>query len=168
MDSKPPKQVSRLAFDTALRLGALCARRGMPISSCPYKLGPDGEPDPRTFAFIRGYRSVIPLDPAVVSYEDDDGNEPDEFPEMLAVHGYIDGVAYAVTVGRARPEARATVGVVSGSPRAVDLIARCQGEVVASSLGARVLDANDTLSVIMALRQWTQVVKVEDVEEPSR
>ncbi|GAB2467783.1 hypothetical protein GCM10027187_39940 [Streptosporangium sandarakinum] len=79
---------------------------------------------------------------------------------MFEVHGYIDGVAYAVTVGRARPEAAATTGVVSGSPIAVTLLSGRQGRTVpVPHQTPIVLDTSDPVSVLTALRVWTQVVR---------
>ncbi|MBG0818774.1 hypothetical protein [Planomonospora sp. ID82291] len=80
---------------------------------------------------------------------------------MFEVHGYVDAVPYAVTVGKARPEAAATHGVVSGSPVAVGLIAAREGETISRPRMMPVLvDASDAASVLVALREWTQVIKV--------
>ncbi|MBG0818974.1 hypothetical protein [Planomonospora sp. ID82291] len=78
---------------------------------------------------------------------------------VQTVHGYIDGVAYAVTVGEARPEAADTVGVVSGSPRAVSLLRIRNGDPIGLPHGryAR-LDVNVPGSVVEALTAWTEVV----------
>ncbi|GAA2411378.1 hypothetical protein GCM10010404_81620 [Nonomuraea africana] len=80
---------------------------------------------------------------------------------MFEVHGYVDGVAYAVTVGRARPEAAATTGIVSGSPKVVGLLAGRQGaDIVFPHQPVTALDVREPVSVLAALQAWTQVVKI--------
>ncbi|MEU4229534.1 hypothetical protein AB0F17_35000 [Nonomuraea sp. NPDC026600] len=80
---------------------------------------------------------------------------------MFEVHGYVNGVAYAVTVGRPRLEAAATYGVVSGSPVAVALIEAREGETVTRPhMMPVVVDAGDAAAVLVALRAWTDVKKV--------
>ncbi|MGW2221537.1 hypothetical protein ACWCSD_41700 [Nonomuraea sp. NPDC001684] len=87
---------------------------------------------------------------------------------MEKVFGYIDGVAYAVTVGKARPEAADTVGVVSGSPRAVSLLRVRDGDLVDVPHGPTIrLDVNDPASVMAALAAWTQVVPEPGSTEPA-
>ncbi len=82
---------------------------------------------------------------------------------MYIVRGYIDGVAYRVTIGQDRPEAKASVGVVAGSPVAVHLVAAKQGETIRRPHAAPVVvDPGDPASVLAALRAWSQVVSVED------
>ncbi|MFC4014620.1 hypothetical protein ACFOY2_45870 [Nonomuraea purpurea] len=78
---------------------------------------------------------------------------------MEKVYGYIDGVAYAVTVGEPRPEAADTVGVVSGSPRAVSLLRVRNGDEIPLPHGrAMRLDVNNAASVLAALTAWTDRV----------
>ncbi|TMR22046.1 hypothetical protein ETD86_12800 [Nonomuraea turkmeniaca] len=80
---------------------------------------------------------------------------------MFEVHGYVNGVAYAVTVGHPRPEALATHGVVSGSPVAVSLIEAREGQTVTRPrMMPVVVNAEDAASVLVALRAWTDVTKV--------
>ncbi|GAA2692092.1 hypothetical protein [Nonomuraea recticatena] len=82
---------------------------------------------------------------------------------MFEVHGYVDGVAYAVTVGRARPEAAATTGIVSGTRTVVDLLSGRQGaDIVIPHQPTTTLDVHDPVSVLAALRAWTQVVTVKE------
>lgn len=79
---------------------------------------------------------------------------------MFEVHGYVGGVAYAVTVGRPRPEASATVGVVSGTRTVVDLLAgRQDADIVVPHQPTTTLDVHDPASVLLALRACTRVVK---------
>ncbi|MFF0249974.1 hypothetical protein [Streptosporangium sandarakinum] len=79
---------------------------------------------------------------------------------MFEVHGYVDGVAYAAASGRARPEAAATTGVVSGSPVAVTLLSERQGRTVSAPHQTPiVLDISNPVSILTALRVWTQVVR---------
>ncbi|WP_433542065.1 hypothetical protein ACQP10_37905 (plasmid) [Streptosporangium sandarakinum] len=93
---------------------------------------------------------------------------------MFEVHGYFDNgqgadaVAYAVTVGEPRDDAADTVGVVSGSPGVVSLLRIRDGELVEAphGQGGR-LDVNDPATVLAALTQWTQVVRVAG-EVPAR
>lgn len=77
---------------------------------------------------------------------------------MVTVHGYIGGVYYAVTVGMPRPEAAATVGVVSGSRQAVLLLELHNGRELPSG---RVLDVGDVDSVLDALAELTEVTRTE-------
>ncbi|MFG6197773.1 hypothetical protein [Nonomuraea sp. JJY05] len=82
---------------------------------------------------------------------------------MEKVYGYVDGVAYAVTVGEPRPEAADTVGVVSGSPRAVSLLRVRDGDLVDVPHGPMIrLDVNNPTSVLAALSAWTEVVDVTE------
>ncbi|WP_449061738.1 hypothetical protein [Planomonospora algeriensis] len=80
---------------------------------------------------------------------------------MFEVHGYVNGgVAYAVTVGQARPEAAAVAGIVSGTRSAVELLAGRAGRQITRPHGAPVvLDLDDPASVRAALHAWTQVVR---------
>jgi hypothetical protein len=81
----------------------------------------------------------------------------------MRVFGYMDGVAYAVTVGVAREDAAATVGVVSGSPDVCALLRIRDGEPVDLPHGGTVhLDVNEPDLVVAALTAWTQVVRVTD------
>lgn len=86
---------------------------------------------------------------------------------MEKVFGYIDGVAYAVTVGEPRPEAADTVGVVSGSPRAVSLLRVRNGDLIEQPHGRTLrLDVNDSESVLAALTAWTDRVPKPGSTEP--
>lgn len=81
---------------------------------------------------------------------------------MLTVQGYVDGVAYAVTVGVPRDDAADTVGVVSGSPNVVAMLRIRDGEPVdLPHGGVSVLDVDDPDRVVEALTAWTEVVRVE-------
>ncbi|WP_043636834.1 hypothetical protein [Nonomuraea candida] len=86
---------------------------------------------------------------------------------MERVYGYIDGIAYAVTVGEPRPEAADTVGVVSGSPRAVSLLRVRNGDLIEQPHGRTIrLDVNDTASVLAALTAWTDRTPEPGSTEP--
>ncbi|GHE31472.1 hypothetical protein GCM10017673_37760 [Streptosporangium violaceochromogenes] len=76
----------------------------------------------------------------------------------MIVEGYIGGVYYAVTVGAARPEAAATIGVVSGSRRAVLLLEAHDGQELPGS--GLVVDVSDPDSVVAALRELTGDARV--------
>ncbi|SDH67629.1 hypothetical protein SAMN05421505_12040 [Sinosporangium album] len=78
---------------------------------------------------------------------------------MVTVHGYIDGVYYAVTVGEPRPEATATIGVVSGSRRACLLLELRKG--LPLPVSGQVLDVTDPETVLAALHELTDVRRVE-------
>ncbi|MEU4703362.1 hypothetical protein [Nonomuraea dietziae] len=78
---------------------------------------------------------------------------------MVTVHGYIDGVYYAVTVGEPRPEATATIGVASGSRRACLLLELHKGLRLPES--GQILDVTNAGLVVAALQELTHVTKVE-------
>lgn len=87
---------------------------------------------------------------------------------MENVYGYIDGVAYAVTVGEPRPEAADTVGVVSGSPRAVSLLRVRNGDMIDLPHGRSMrLDINSSASVLAALTAWTDRTPEPGSTEPA-
>ncbi|WP_433357723.1 hypothetical protein ACQP25_44895 (plasmid) [Microtetraspora malaysiensis] len=78
------------------------------------------------------------------------------------VKGYIDGVAYRVTIGVPREGAKASLGVLAGSPNAVTLVGGKEGDTVRPAHAAPVVvDSRDPESVLAALREWSQVVSVE-------
>ncbi|QSI49940.1 hypothetical protein [Thermobispora bispora] len=80
-------------------------------------------------------------------------------PGQWLVAGYIDGVAYRVTVGVPRQGARASAGVVAGSPRAVALLQAKEGEVIRRPHQAPVtVNLEDVDSVLAALGVFTEVV----------
>lgn len=81
---------------------------------------------------------------------------------MFTVHGYIDGVYYAVTVGEPRPDAAASVGVVSGSSRACLLLRLHEGSTLPES--GIIVDTNDPASVLATLSELTQVTRTEGVQ----
>ncbi|GAA4209255.1 hypothetical protein GCM10022252_75490 [Streptosporangium oxazolinicum] len=83
----------------------------------------------------------------------------------MIVHGYIEGVYYAVTVGALRPEAAATVGVVSGARHAVLLLEMHNGRELPRS--GTILDVNDPDSVLTALQELTEGVRTEDLPPSS-
>lgn len=78
---------------------------------------------------------------------------------MVTVHGYIDGVYYAVTVGEPRPDASASIGVVSGSRRAILLLELHKGIRLPQS--GQVLDVTNPDLVVAALQELTHVTKIE-------
>ncbi|MET7335949.1 hypothetical protein [Nonomuraea sp. NPDC005650] len=80
---------------------------------------------------------------------------------MLKVYGYMDGIAYGVTVGTPREDAAATVGVMSGSPGVCSLLRIRDGEPIDGPHGGTTyLDVNNPDRVLEALTAWTQVVRV--------
>lgn len=143
--------VSRVALGAARVAGRVTARAGKPITICPYPAGP------LRFAFVDAYLQAAPPKPGTVDY-DETKNRP-----MLKVFGYVDGVAYGVTVGQPREDAAATVGVMSGSPGVCSLLRIRDGEPVDLPDGrTTILDVTDPDRVLEALTAWTEVVRVVD------
>ncbi|MEU8378698.1 hypothetical protein [Streptosporangium sp. NPDC048865] len=81
---------------------------------------------------------------------------------MIVIEGYIDGIYYAVTAGTPRPEAAATIGVVSGARHAVLLLEMHNGREIPST--GEVLNVEDVDSVRAALEALTTDVRVRSVE----
>uniref|UniRef100_UPI003F496636 hypothetical protein n=1 Tax=Streptosporangium sp. CA-235898 TaxID=3240073 RepID=UPI003F496636 len=75
----------------------------------------------------------------------------------MIIEGYIDGIYYAVTVGTPRPEAAATIGVVSGARHAVLLL---EGHDTGQPLErtGEVLDTSSPESVRAFLEAYTEVI----------
>ncbi|MEV7011660.1 hypothetical protein [Streptosporangium sp. NPDC051022] len=82
----------------------------------------------------------------------------------MIIQGYIDGVYYAVTVGAPRPEAAASIGIVSGSRRAVLLLEQHNTGQEIPEIGAP-LDVNDAESVRAVLEALTEVIPNDDGAE---
>ncbi|MER6830798.1 hypothetical protein ABT352_32730 [Streptosporangium sp. NPDC000563] len=79
----------------------------------------------------------------------------------MIIEGYIDGIYYAVTAGTPRPEAAATIGVVSGSRHAVLLLEMHNGR---ETPAGEILDVEDAESVRAALEALTDNVRVRPSE----
>lgn len=80
---------------------------------------------------------------------------------MLTVQGYVDGVAYGVTVGVPREDAADTIGVMSGSPGVCSMLRIRDGEPIDGPHGGTTyLDVNDPDRVLEALTAWTEVMRV--------
>ncbi|MFG1977019.1 hypothetical protein ACGFJC_47470 [Nonomuraea fuscirosea] len=88
---------------------------------------------------------------------------------MMTVHGYVNGVAYGVTVGVPRDEAADTVGVVSGSPGVCSMLRIRDGEPIDLPHGGTShLDVENPERVLEALTAWTEVVRVTDSDQPAQ
>lgn len=94
---------------------------------------------------------------------------------MFTVTGYLDGVAYRVTVGAEVSEARArTVGCVSGDPNIIRWLADRAGEpYTATPTGpAARTDMNDPAAILGTLMDGTTITAVDgdapDLTGPAR